>query len=253
MSWGKRDALNKYIDWLLNIRDDALLYASPRGVACAASYIDLPPPHGLSEEENQLSESFDEWEWSWGSPWLKDLRLVRQWQDEQTYTFHNTWFANVDHDHDTQYACPHGTDLATALDTALEAALRRTTGVDSNTFPATLEALLDHLRKGCCVLHEDGTKSETIHDSPGGAFLATRHLVNEWHMEQLQKEIIRHGKWQSRTREQAKGRKAQMPNQERWSNESRKGGIVNLMKSRGLGSPLREVCDSDYQQIPVDS
>ncbi|KID97152.1 phosphatase family protein, partial [Metarhizium majus ARSEF 297] len=267
MSWGKRhdtaqcsrthrkiieEALQKYFDWLLEIRDDALRYASPRGVACAASYIELPPPHQLPEEKDQLSESFDERKSSWESPWLKDLRLVRQWQDEQTYTLYNTWFANTDHDHDTQDACQHGTDLATALDMALEAALHRTTGVDSSTFPATLRALLEHLSKGCRVLHGGGTKSG---DNTGGAFFATtRHLIHEWHIEQLQREIIRHGNCLSRTREVAKGRKkAQARNQERWSNKYPESGRVTLMKSHGLGSPLREVCDSDYQESPVDS
>ncbi|KHN97281.1 phosphatase family protein [Metarhizium album ARSEF 1941] len=270
MTWGNQHSTSKCsvlhrnaircvtercLDLLYCLRDLALQYASPDGVAYVAGQTQLPPPDG--QEQDQLSEPCEERGYSSRSPWLEDLRLDRQWQDEQTYALCNTWFASIDRHQEARAslsACKRGEALAAALDVALDDALHRTTDAYllapfDDSFAGKLAAVLQHLSHGCCCVGNRGgsAESKALRSSPEGAVLATRHFIEASHLQQLQREIESLAQYLLRMLAEAKARReAQMLKQSRWVNRQCTGGRAGLMKSSGLGSPLREVCDSDH-------
>ncbi|TWU77660.1 hypothetical protein ED733_008163 [Metarhizium rileyi] len=276
MGWGEqhntakcsilyRDAVRAMIDRRLSrlyaLRDSALKCASPQGVAFVASQTPLPAPRRLCKEENQLFELRAERDSSWESPWLSDLQLVQTWRDEQTYTLYNTWFATaVGNDYKTRLlsACQRGVELATDMDISLRSEHQATRPDALNpferTFPAKMEAFLEHLSKGCCSAKADRNKSVIIHDAPLVVLFANEHFIDEAHLKQLQKEIDRLTHYRSRMLAEVKCRReAQMLNKNRWGHRSRRGGKVSLMKSLGLGSPLREMDNSNCKEFPIDT
>lgn len=263
-----RDAIranaDRHLRRLFNIRSLALRFASPLGVAFVASKIPLPPPRNKSKEDYQLFESIKARDFHWEYPWLEDFELVEQWQDERVYTLSDTWLMTMDDNDDTgdkTWACRRRNDLETAMNVSLYNAMQKNTKPNplrsfEDTFPGKLKACLEHTSTCFCFVDAPFTTQEEIRARRRreGAPRERKYFIDKTHLKQLHKEIKWLVDFRKDMNEELKHRKvAQDLNKNRWGHQIRKGGKVSLMKSSGLGSPLRETLVADYTEFSYDS
>ncbi|OAQ66269.1 hypothetical protein VFPPC_07840 [Pochonia chlamydosporia 170] len=248
------------LERLLSLRNSAIRYSSPEGVALAATQIRLPPsPSRPKAHEGQTVKLDKEHKF----PWLEDLELIKQWEDERPYMLHDTWFAMLGDGNDQSDladalpTCSEGTALATSMYGMMEKSLQKDVVPNflapfQDTFCGKLEALVEHFDEGCCKANLD--PDTTLRHSHRGILLSSGHIIDEAHLQQLMNEMKRLKRYCRRmTDEVNRRRDAQKLSKNRWGNRVRRGGKVSVMKSKGLGSLLRESCDLDLDELPADS
>lgn len=267
-----RDAIrvnaDRHLRRLFTVRSSALRYASPQGVAFVASRIPLPMPKNKLKEKDQLFEPVRARDFHWEYPWLKDFELVERWKDERAYILNDTWLMTMEDGDDKQdrktrstWGCRRRNDLETAMKVSLYNAMQNNTKPNpltpfEDTFPGKLSSFLEHISTWFCFVDTPFTiREETCTKrGPSTAREEWKYFIDETHLKQLHKEI----KWLVTFRKDMNDelkhrREAQELDKNRWGHQIRNGGRVSLMKTSGLGSPLREAWDSNYNEFSYDS
>jgi hypothetical protein len=120
-----------------------------------------------------------------------------------------------------------------------------------DTFVGKLEAFLLHLDEGCCKPDTETATKEGLRNGFEGLLLANEHCIGEAHMQKLQEEIDKLERYHKRMMAELRSwGEALRLNKRRWGRCCPK---AKLMKSEGLGSPLREICDPASITVSFDS
>jgi hypothetical protein len=119
----------------------------------------------------------------------------------------------------------------------------------AQTFAGRMESLLMHLAYGCrrCI-ERNATTETTLNNCLEDPITATEYLIDEVHLRQLQREIDVLVNRQAQLIVEIKMRReAQGMNKRRWL-PALCDRRTFIMKSRGLGSPLRETWNLDCEE-----